>query len=351
MKLSRLQKFWPYTPAVTGWVLAVAVYAVAGWGLSLYLGAADQFSPFIYSRAVVTVTFLLFSLFLGWRGFRMMIVDRPDHLTRELIADLRRMLFNRRMLVAAAPLFFAFILFMGTFTSLKSMIPLVQDYQWDETFATWDRILHFGIDPWRILHPVFGYAPITFAINLIYNLWFAVMFGVLYWQLFNLKRPVLRMRFFWTFLLTWIMCGNVLAMGFSSGGPCFYSHLVDGPNPFAAQMDYFHSMGEAGWPVWALQTQDMLWTTYQANATGIGSGISAMPSVHVALAFLFFLLSRSYGRGVQWFFGTFALIIMIGSVHLAWHYALDGYLGAAVAALIWWACGLVLKEPMDEKLV
>ena len=351
MRNFSFHKIWPYDSGVTAWVVAVLLYAGAGWGLAHLLGAADKFSPFVYSRAVFTVTFLLFTLFLGWRAFRMMIVERPAHLTRALIADMRAHLFNRRMMVAAAPIFFAFIIFMGTFTSLKSMIPLVQDYRWDESFALWDRWLHFGIDPWRLLQPVFGYAPISFAINVIYNLWFAVMFAVLYWQLFNIKRPALRKRFFWAFLLSWVICGNVLAMALSSAGPCFYEFVVDGFNPFTAQMEYFNDLADAGWPMWALQTQDLLWSTYQANETGVGSGISAMPSVHVALAFLFYLLSRSYGRAARLFFGGFAVVIMIGSVHLAWHYAIDGYVGAAVVALIWWGCGLVFKEPENEAVV
>lgn len=350
MHRSFCHRFWPYDVAVTLWVVAVLAYVTVGWGLARSVGAVDQFSPLIYSRPVFTVTALIFSLFIGWRGFRMMIVERPAHLTRALIADLRRVLLNRRMMVVAAPIFFAFILFMGTFTSLKSMIPLVQDYRWDETFAAWDRAIHFGVDPWRILQPVFGVPPITFAINFVYNMWFAVMFAVLYWQLFNVQRPLLRMRFFWAFLLTWVVCGNGLAMIFSSAGPCFYGFIVDGPNPFAAQMDYFQSMADGGWPVWAVQTQDMLWTAYQASATGVGSGISAMPSVHVALTTLFFFLSLSYGRAARWFFGVFAVLIMIGSVHLAWHYAVDGYLGGAVAAVIWWVCGRIFRERRDETL-
>ena len=73
-----------------------------------------------------------------------------------------------------------------------------------------------------------------------------------------------------------------------------------------------------------------------------------MPSVHVSIAFLMLLLAWNYGRGARWFFGVFAGMIMIGSVHLGWHYAVDGYLAALVTFIIWVACGRFLREKHDN---
>ena len=46
------------------------------------------------------------------------------------------------------------------------------------------------------------------------------------------------------------------------------------------------------YPIWALKTQNLLWDEYVNNRFGLGSGISAMPSMHVASTFLFFLLGH-----------------------------------------------------------
>ena len=40
--------------------------------------------------------------------------------------------------------------------------------------------------------------------------------------------------------------------------------------------------------------------------------------------------------------------IMIGSVHLTWHYAIDGYAGAAIAVFGWWLAGRLIDWARPE---
>ncbi|MGZ9097023.1 MAG: phosphatase PAP2 family protein [Micavibrio sp.] len=327
-----------------GIFLLILVYMAGVYGVALHLERADRLTLLLYSTPVIRVSVMLFLFFVGWRVYSLILFERPQHLTRRLISDIKARLFTPAQLKAAIPVFIAFILFMSAFTSMKGMIPVMKSYMWDVPFMELDRTLHGGIDPWRILQPIFGYPLVTAALNIVYNLWFVVMFAVLYWQLFDLRRPQLRQRFFWAFFLSWMINGSVLAVLWSSAGPCFYDLVVvGGENPFAAQMEYLRSIA-AHYPVWAVQTQDLLWQTYENNATGLGSGISAMPSVHVAIAFLFVFLGFHYKhRAIRWFFIIFAGLILIGSVHLAWHYAVDGYVGILVMAIIWWLTGLFFK--------
>lgn len=343
-------KFSPAFLNAPGWglLLFILVYVAGVFGVCVVVGRVDQFSLLLYSGPVFRVSLMLFLLFVGWRTYALILFDRPARLGAALVRDVRGRLFTAPQINAAIPVFVAFMLFMAAFTVMKGMIPVLQPYGWDAQFAAWDRGLHGGVDPWRLLQPIFGHAVITAIINVVYNLWFVVMFAVLYWQLFSTRHPQLRRRFFWTFFLTWIINGSVLATLLSSAGPGFYHLVLPGvENPFAVQMDYLRGIAEH-YPVWAVQTQEGLWQSYQGNKTGLGSGIAAMPSVHVAIASLFLLLSFHYGRFARVFFCVFAAFIMIGSVHLAWHYALDGYVGAAVTALIWFGTGLVFGKKVSR---
>ena len=322
----------------------IAAYIIAGWALAAGYGVAGRFSLLIYSRPVLSTTFMLGSLFLGYIVFRIMFVLRPKRLSRTILSEMKEKWITRERLGQGLPMVAAFMFFIAAFSSLKSMIPVISPYgAWDQLFYVWDKTLHFGMDPWRILQPVFGYPLVTFLINLLYNLWFPVMFGVLYWQAFTLKHPAIRKRFFLSFYLCWIVNGSVLAVLLSSVGPCFYGVLYEGMiDPYVPLFGYLKNAGQ-DFPIWALQTQQLLWDTYKANGLSFGSGISAMPSLHVSIAFLQVLLgyrvSKVWGRAFLLFF----FVILTGSVHLGWHYAIDGYLSILTTALIWWASAKVLR--------
>ena len=108
-------------------------------------------------------------------------------------------------------------------------------------------------------------------------------------------------------------------------------------------------------PVWALDVQDMLWRKYTEGESGFGAGISAMPSMHVSATVLFALLAWRVRPWLGVLFTAFAALILIGSVHLAWHYAIDAYLGWAVAWAGWWLAGRLVTarahQSARERLV
>ena len=71
-----------------------------------------------------------------------------------------------------------------------------------------------------------------------------------------------------------------------------------------------------------------------------------MPSLHVATSVLFILLARAWGqRWFLWFTVPFAGLILIGSIVLGWHYAVDGYAGGVLAVICWWFAGKVAPRP------
>ncbi|MDN3683797.1 hypothetical protein QW180_05815 [Vibrio sinaloensis] len=40
----------------------------------------------------------------------------------------------------------------------------------------------------------------------------------------------------------------------------------------------------------------------------------------------------------------YVVAIQIGSVHLAWHYAIDGYLSIVLTLILWKLCGVLARK-------
>ena len=96
--------------------------------------------------------------------------------------------------------------------------------------------------------------------------------------------------------------------------------------------------GLAAQPLMATELQARLWAAYQGSDGGWIKGIAAMPSIHVAMPALYALASRGAWRVLWW---GFTALTLVGSVALAWHYAVDGYAGILLAWLMWRVAGWV----------
>ena len=234
-------------------------------------------------------------------------------------------------------------LLMGAFGSLKQVMPLVAPFSWDDTFARLDRILFLGQEPWQITHAVFGSALLTAAIDRMYTLWVAFLFCAV--LLFSTIAPrTMRARFFLSFGAAWLLIGVLGAFVFSSAGPCYAAAIGA-----ASAIDYQPLMDrlrevDAVYPLGAVQWQGVLWDHHVQQKYGFAMGISAMPSMHNAITFLYLLAVWDSGRKLRLAAGIFAGAILIGSVHLAWHYAVDGLFAWAAVGAIWWAAGAYLRR-------
>ena len=123
--------------------------------------------------------------------------------------------------------------------------------------------LHAGTAPWAWLQPLLGYPWMTGLLNVSYHLWFFLFYATLYWLAQDTRRPLLRMQFLLSFVLSWIILGSIAAMLFSSVGPCYYGHLHDS-DPYAPLMAYLHEANQH-FPIWALSVQDTLCKTTRAG--------------------------------------------------------------------------------------
>jgi len=319
----------------------IVAYALACLGTGWLAGTSNIVSIRFYAAPFVLLVAVFCGTFIIGHAAWMAVVVRPQHsLFAAIGQDLKtRVLTPRRIagfLVASAlaPLFFS------TFGSFKRMIPLLNPFAWDPNFMDWDRWLHFGEHPWRLLQPLLGTPIVTSGTSFAYNLWFFVLFFTFIWQAMGTKRPELRMQFLIAFLLTWVVLGTVLATLLSSGGPVYYGRITGLADPYTPLMQYLYAVQER-FPVWALAVQEKLWLTYKAGGVDFGSGISAMPSLHVGTSVLFALLGWRISRWAGIAYSAFAALILVGSVHLGWHYAIDGYLSILAIVPIWWFAGIL----------
>ncbi len=323
-------------------IVCVLAYLLAAAAVSAAFGAGRPLALDLYSgsQAMLTGGFLV-AFVLGHAVYVMVFV-RPRHLTRHIVADWRERHFTGERIAAALPVFVLMPVFFSAFTSMKAMIPVIQPFSWDPAFARWDAWLHGGSQPWELLQPLLGLPLVSSAVNAVYNLWFFVMFGLLLWQAVSLRDRRLRLQFLVSFVLVWAILGSLAATLLSSAGPVYFGRVTGLEDSFAPLMAYLRGAG-AIYPIWALEVQEMLWADYRLAGAGPGSGISAMPSLHVASAVLFALLGWRSSRALGLALTAFAAMILIGSVHLGWHYAIDGYAAIPAAWLIWAAVGRVLN--------
>ena len=298
-------------------VHGVSIFRVGSWvsNLSLYASVLLLWAAGLASK----ITF----------------VDRPEALISSVFEQVAGVE-PRRRLAEALPILVCLIVFMPAFSAMKSAIPLFNDYVWDAHFIELDRHIH-GTDAWRVIQPIVGYPLITSILSLFYHMWILLIYvgGVFF--AFRKSNPALRHQYFLSYFLIWTVNGCILAILMASVGPCFLEPIM-GESAFAPLMDYLR-VADQQYPVLVLEVQNTLVSWHRLEDHGLGRGITAMPSMHVSLAFLFFLSVRKISKFASWASGIFVILVLVGSVHLGYHYAVDGYLAIITTFIIWLLCG------------
>ena len=272
--------------------------------------------PLLFIGSIYLVFYGLFKL---WR-------QRADNPGRALI---KLAYTERRQLVVGILAFFLAVVQLTVLTWNKVFLFHVTDFWADPYLANFDLML-FRTDPWRLTHML----PVGHTIDRLYMMWFpwlSIVFGVNLMRKPGLPKAQAGLSFF----LIMGVLGVCSIFVLPSAGPIFFERVGYGTHyaQLTQSLEPFAKMGA-----------DYLWEKHLGHIADFASGISAMPSMHVAMASWTALTMQSMSRKIAplgWMFWAF---IYFGSVYLGWHYAADGIVGSLGAIALWRATGAVLRR-------
>lgn len=216
---------------------------------------------------------------------------------------------------------------MVSFMWVKPLLNYLVPFWADPFLAKWDAILFLGQDPWQTL----GWLSFPNAGFVYHPIWFLLMIGSLLIAAFapssSNKSAVLL-----SYFALWSVVGPLIHWIMPAAGPIFYERMGYGPR----------FEGLDGGPE-TVAVADYLWSIYASESFGAGSGISAMPSMHVTMSswvvIVFFVFVRRWlPLAIAGWITVFALSIALG-----WHYALDGIVGGIAAVVCYWALAKLFR--------
>jgi hypothetical protein len=233
-------------------------------------------------------------------------------------------------------LFLAIVLVHATimmFVNLKQFIPALNPALYDSPLWRLDAWLHFGFEPAARVSDWAGEHGWMDLLDQAYVLFFPAQLALPILFLISRRLRPDRGRFFFAFCLLW-MAGGLVYVLWPSLGPCYYRPsrfvwLDDAPYARHLQMtliqDYVRFRGDPAY--------------YDAK---LSHGVAALPSMHVGVLAFFALATWGRFRALSAALWALTAVTFVGSLALAWHYAIDGYAGLLLGAIAWWIAGRVV---------
>ena len=335
-------------------LVLVVLFVLSGQFVSKLLGVQFPYSSQILfgkgiraALSLYLISLLLYTaVVLMYRYWRNQLVERGSLFDKDAWPEfwelhVRRVLgkhLQPSRILSALLVLGAVSVLMNTFIYFKTLIPTVHPFRWDVTFARLDAWIHGGRQPWQHLEFLFDTPHLVWLLDRAYLAWYPVVLMTLAWQAWSGREPF-RSRFMLAYGLMWVISGVALATVFSSAGPCFLG-AVTGDSTFVPLLDRLRTI-DASRHLAAPHLQEYLWQGYTGQSDHAIEGVSAMPSLHVGISTLVALLLNSHALPIRVAGWTFAAVTLIGSVMLAWHYAIDGYVAVVLALMTWWLSGWI----------
>lgn len=218
------------------------------------------------------------------------------------------------------------------FLPLKYAIPSEIPFWLDGPLASAERAL-FSADPWVLLNRLLGWALVP--VDRLYGLWLPVQTLALF-SVMLAPSSRTKSRALIAYSFAWFALGVAAATIFSSAGPIFYDRLFGGTE-FAPLRETLEARG--AWVV--LAESDAMHAALDSGRPGLVAGISAFPSLHVAISLWLFLAARTMAPRLAPLALVYAVFMWLASVQLGWHYVSDGLAGGAGMLAIWVVAGKV----------
>jgi hypothetical protein len=212
------------------------------------------------------------------------------------------------------------------FLPLKSAIPQILPFWLDPPLARAERAV-FTTDPWFLLDRLFGWAAVP--IDSVYALWLPTQLLCLF-MIVTEPPSTAKSRALIAYVLAWFLLGVAAALLLSSAGPIFHDRIF-GDAAFAALPETLRNRG--AWIV--LAESDRMWSSLSSGTPDIVSGISAVPSIHVAISVWMFLAARTLSPRAAPIALAYAVFVWVASVQLGWHYVTDGLVGIIGMIAVW----------------
>ena len=106
-------------------LMIVILYVYSAWLITRVYDHPEAFRGLLYVPVSGLALFVVLMTYLITRIFWIMIWWHPYSLIRTLLHDFSQTLLNPNRLLGALPLTAMFFIFFGTFSSMKSMIPII----------------------------------------------------------------------------------------------------------------------------------------------------------------------------------------------------------------------------------
>lgn len=325
------------------YVLLVGVYAISA---AFILPAIGREIPYSL-RGLYPTPVILTGLYVALTLLLAIVVDvfaarrRPfDALTWRNLGE--RWLGTRRI-VGTVIVLVTLPILLNVLAGYRLALTDVKPFTYDELFMTWDRWLHFGRHPWEWLQPVIGHPAVSVFIDRGYLYgWILMMWGCTIWMAVHGPEP-LRLQYFFAFAASWVLLGTIAAIAFSSAGPVYYGRVTGLPDPYVPLIEYLGAVNTQT-PLGAVDDHERLWLTYRT-----WGGITAMPSMHMAITTVVVLTVIRAARWLAVVAVPMWVLMMVGSIHLGWHYAIDGYAAGLAAAAIWLGSGRFARWWLERR--